>query len=47
MDIYLYREVTKSKRLEEKKHKIDLSKYEIREKSKETKGENNGNKKTR
>jgi len=43
MDKYLYEEIRKIKRLEEKEPNLDLSKYAIREESKETKGENNGN----
>jgi len=38
MDKYLYEEIRKIKRLEEKEPNLDLSKYAIRE---ETKGENN------
>ena len=43
MNKYLYEEIRKIKRLEEKEPNLDLSKYAIREESKETKGENNGN----
>ena len=43
MDKYLYEEIRKIKRLEKKEPNLDLSKYVIREESKETKGENNGN----
>jgi hypothetical protein len=40
MDKYLYEEIRKIKRLEEKEPNLDLSKYAVREESKETKGEN-------
>tara|TARA_Y100000385_G_scaffold246487_1_gene265857 strand:- start:757 stop:912 length:156 start_codon:yes stop_codon:yes gene_type:complete len=38
MDKYLYEEIIKIKRLEEKEPNLDLSKYAVREE--ETKGEN-------
>lgn len=41
MDKYLYEEIRKIKRLEEKEPNLDLSKYAVREK--ETKGEDNNN----
>ena len=39
MDKYLYEEIRKIKRLEEKEPNLDLSKYAVREEK--TKGENN------
>jgi hypothetical protein len=41
MDKYLYEEIRKIKRLEEKEPNLDLSKYAVREESKEIKGEKN------
>ena len=41
MDKYLYEEIRKIKRLEEKEPNLDLSKYAVREE--ETKGERNDN----